>query len=79
VLDAFPVHRLIKTGDELFELYVTLDAADGSFGPTAVVDACLNEFLREYSVELEDGQILKLICRSMIGCQPSPRNWSAGF
>ncbi|HEX3185727.1 MAG TPA: SAM-dependent methyltransferase [Pyrinomonadaceae bacterium] len=61
VLDAFPVHRLIKTGDELFELYVALDAADRfvwSNGPLST--PALNEFLREYSVELEDGQIIEV-------------------
>src|SRR6185369_2204550 len=50
-----------KTGDELFELYVALDVADRfvwSNGPLST--PALNEFLREYSVELEDGQIIEV-------------------
>jgi SAM-dependent MidA family methyltransferase len=61
VLDAFPVHRLIRHGDELSELYVTLNAAEKfvwSNGPLST--PALNEFLREYSVELEDGQIIEV-------------------
>ena len=61
VLDAFPVHRLIRTGDELFELYVTLNGAETfvwSNGPLST--PALDEFLREYSVELEDGQIIEV-------------------
>jgi SAM-dependent MidA family methyltransferase len=61
VLDAFPVHRLIRTGDELFELYVALNPEERfvwSNGPLST--PALNEFLREYSVEVEDGQIIEV-------------------
>jgi SAM-dependent MidA family methyltransferase len=61
LLDAFPVHRLTRTGDELAELYIALNS-DGRFvwsrGPLSTVR--LDEFLREYSVELEDGQIVEV-------------------
>lgn len=61
VLDAFPVHRLIRTGDELCELYVALNVEERfvwSNGPLST--PALNEFLREYSVRLEDGQIIEV-------------------
>ena len=61
VLDAFPVHRLARTGDELSELYVALNVEERfvwSNGPLST--PALNEFLREYSVELEDGQIIEV-------------------
>ena len=61
LLDAFPVHRVTRTGDELFELYITLNS-DGKFvwcnGPLSMLR--LSEFCREYAVELEDGQIIEI-------------------
>jgi SAM-dependent MidA family methyltransferase len=61
LLDAFPVHRLTRIGDELSELYITLNS-DGRFvwsnGPLSTVR--LAEFVREYSVELEDGQLIEV-------------------
>jgi SAM-dependent MidA family methyltransferase len=61
LLDAFPVHRITRTGDELLELYVTLNT-DGRFvwskGPLST--PVLKEFTREYSIELKDGQIIEV-------------------
>jgi len=61
VLDAFPVHLLSRTGNELSELYVTLNVEERfvwSNGPLSTPR--LAEFLREYSVELVDGQIIEV-------------------
>ena len=61
VLDAFPVHCLTRTGDELSELYVTLSADEKfvwSNGPLST--PALLEFCDEYSVELEEGQIVEI-------------------
>ena len=61
LLDAFPVHRVVKNGDELSELYVALDSEDRfvwSTGPLSterLVDYC-----RAYSLELGDGQIVEI-------------------
>ena len=61
LLDAFPVHRLIRTGDELAELYITLNS-DGRFvwsnGPLSTPR--LSDFCRTYAPELEDGQIIEV-------------------
>ena len=61
LLDAFPVHRVTRMRDELSEFYITLNS-DGRFvwsnGPLSTPR--LAEFLREYSVELEDGQIIEV-------------------
>jgi SAM-dependent MidA family methyltransferase len=61
LLDAFPVHRLLQDGDRLAELYVDVDT-DGKFvwsnGPLSI--ARLEEFCREYSVELENNQIIEV-------------------
>ena len=61
LFDAFPVHRLVRNGDELSELYVTLNVEEKftwSNGPLST--PALNEFLREYSVELVDGQVIEV-------------------
>ena len=61
VLDAFPVHRLVQDEARLAELYVDVDA-DGKFvwsrGPVST--ARLEEFCREYSIELENNQIIEV-------------------
>ncbi len=61
LLDAFPVHRLVQDGDRLAELYVDTNP-DGKFvwskGPLSI--ARLEEFCREYSVELENNQIVEV-------------------
>jgi SAM-dependent MidA family methyltransferase len=61
LLDAFPVHRVTRIGDELSEFYITLNP-DGRFvwsnGPLSTPR--LSEFCREYAVELEDGQIAEI-------------------
>lgn len=57
LLDAFPVHRLVKEG----EMYVTLDAA-GKFvwqtGPLSTPR--LSQYLEEYSIEIAEGQSLEV-------------------
>ncbi|HKY45447.1 MAG TPA: class I SAM-dependent methyltransferase [Pyrinomonadaceae bacterium] len=57
LLDAFPVHRVVKNRDGLAELYVTLDA-DGGFawstGPLST------ERLADFYSELADGQIIEI-------------------
>jgi SAM-dependent MidA family methyltransferase len=61
VLDAFPVHRVTRTGDELFELYITLNSDERfvwSNGPLSTPR--LSDFCREYAPELEDGQIIEI-------------------
>ena len=57
LLDAFPVHRVVKNREGLAELYVTLDA-EGSFawstGPLS------DERLTDFYSELSDGQIVEI-------------------
>lgn len=60
LLDAFPVHRLIQTEEGLAELYVTLDNEKFVWSKGPVSTQALNEFCREYSIELEDGQIIEV-------------------
>ena len=61
LLDAFPVHRLIRTGDELLELYIALNS-EGRFvwtnGPLST--SRLSDFCRTYAQELEYGQIIEV-------------------
>jgi SAM-dependent MidA family methyltransferase len=61
LLDAFPVHRLVKSGAELSEFYVTLDS-QGNFawstGPLSVPQ--LSEFCRAHSLNLADGQTIEI-------------------
>lgn len=61
LLDAFPVHRVIKNRDGLAELYVTLDA-EGSFvwSTGSLSTERLVEYCREYSLELSERQIIEI-------------------
>ena len=61
LLDAFPVHRVIREDSGLSELYVTVDSA-GKFiwstGPLSTPR--LTEFISAYSIELAPGQIIEI-------------------
>lgn len=61
LLDAFPVHRVVKNRDGFAELYVTLDA-EGSFvwSTGALSDERLEDYFRAHSLELADGQIIEI-------------------
>jgi SAM-dependent MidA family methyltransferase len=61
LLDAFPVHRVVRTDDWLSEIYVALDA-NGEFvwstGPFSTPR--LAEFIDAYSIEFAPGQIIEI-------------------
>ena len=61
LLDAFPVHRVLKTEDGLSEFYVTIDT-NGNFrwttGPLSTPG--LAEFCDAHSLELANGQIIEI-------------------
>ncbi|HEU5130615.1 MAG TPA: SAM-dependent methyltransferase [Pyrinomonadaceae bacterium] len=61
LLDAFPVHRVMKSNEGVSELYVTVDP-DGNFassiGPLST--SRLAEFISDYSIELAPGQIIEI-------------------
>jgi SAM-dependent MidA family methyltransferase len=61
LLDAFPVHRVVKNGVALSELYVTI-SDDGGFawntGPLSTPR--LSEFFSSYSLDLADGQVVEI-------------------
>lgn len=61
LLDAFPVHRVLKTEDGLSEFYVTVDT-NGNFrwttGPLSTPR--LAEFCNAHSLELANGQIIEI-------------------
>jgi SAM-dependent MidA family methyltransferase len=61
LLDAFPVHRVLKTGDGLLEFYVTVDEG-GDFAWTTGPPSTprLAEFCNVYSPELANGQIIEI-------------------
>jgi len=61
LLDAFPVHRVVKTHDRLSELYVTVNTEGGfewSAGPLSTQR--LLEFCHDYSLELAQGQVIEI-------------------
>ena len=61
LLDAFPVHRVIKSGDELWEQYVMLNENEEFVWSKGLLSTpALAEFCREYSVELAEGQIVEI-------------------
>ena len=61
LLDAFPVHRVMKTGDGLAELYVDLDS-EGRFvwstGPLST--GRLVDYCRAHSIDPAEGQIIEI-------------------
>jgi len=61
LIDAFPVHRVVKAEEGLSELYVTLDS-NGDFawsnGPLSTPR--LAEFCSTYSIELGKGQVIEI-------------------
>ena len=61
LLDAFPVHRVTNGPEGLSELYVTV-TSEGNFAWTtgALSTPRLDEFVREYSLELASGQIVEI-------------------
>jgi len=60
VLDAFPVHRLIQTNGELYELCVGVEDDRFVWSKGPVSTPALHEFVEEYAVELEDDQIIEV-------------------
>lgn len=61
LLDAFPVHRVMKNRDGLAELYVTLDAENNFIWSTGSLSTeRLADFTRAHSLELADGQIIEV-------------------
>ena len=61
LLDAFPVHRVVRNDDGLAEIYVTVDSVGdfaGSTGPLSTPR--LAEFINTYSIELAQGQIIEI-------------------
>ena len=61
LLDAFPVHRVVKSDEGLSELYVTIDA-NGNFASSAgpLSTPRLAEFCSTYSIELAKGQVIEI-------------------
>jgi SAM-dependent MidA family methyltransferase len=61
LLDAFPVHRVVKNEEGLSELYVTVDS-EGSFewSTGSLSTPRLDEYCRTYSIALAPGQIIEI-------------------
>jgi SAM-dependent MidA family methyltransferase len=60
VFDAFPVHRLIQTANGLSEFYVAVENETFVWTTGPLSTPRLLEFCREYSIELEHGQIVEV-------------------
>jgi len=61
LLDAFPVHRVVRSDEWLSEMYVALDANDEfvwSTGPFSTPR--LAEFINAYSIEFAPGQVIEI-------------------
>ena len=61
LLDAFPVHRVVKKDGKLSEFYVNV-AADGKFEWSVgrLSTTRLSDFIEAYSVQLREGQIVEI-------------------
>lgn len=61
LFDAFPVHRVLKTGAELVEFYVTLDEnGDFDWVTSPLSTSRLAEFCIDHSIELAEGQVVEI-------------------
>jgi SAM-dependent MidA family methyltransferase len=61
LLDAFPVHRVLRTKDGLSEFYVTVEiGGDFSWTKGPLSTPRLAEFCNVYAPELADGQIIEI-------------------
>lgn len=60
LLDAFPVHRLVMTNDELLEMYVGVGETGFEWTTGRLSSPRLAEFCRENSVQLNEGQIVEV-------------------
>src|SRR5215213_9181952 len=61
LLDAFPVHRLVKSDDGLSELYVNVDSSGNFVWSTGSISTPrLAEFISAYSIEPAQGQIIEI-------------------
>jgi len=61
LLDAFPVHRLVRTEQGLSELYVNVDSTGAFVWTTGPLSSPrLAEFCSAYSVELAQGQVIEI-------------------
>ena len=60
LLDAFPVHRVVKNEQGLSELYVSVDSTGAFVWTTGPLSPRLAEFCSTYSVELLKGQIIEI-------------------
>lgn len=64
LLDAFPVHRVVKTEAEVLEFYVALDdQGDFTWSTGSLSTPKLKEFFDTYSIELALGQIAEINLR----------------
>ena len=61
LLDAFPVHRVLKTNEGLSEFYVTVDSS-GDFAWTTgpLSTPRLAEFFHAWSLQLANGQVIEI-------------------
>jgi SAM-dependent MidA family methyltransferase len=61
LLDAFPVHRLIRTEEGIAELYVSVDAEEKFVWSMGLLSTPrLLDFCREYAIEFDRGQIVEI-------------------
>lgn len=61
LLDAFPVHRVIRSDEGLSELYVSVDATGAFIWYTGALSTPrLAEFVSAYSIELAPGQVIEI-------------------
>jgi len=61
LLDAFPVHRLVKSDEGLSELYVNVDSGGNFVWSTGPLSAPrLAQFITAYLIELAQGQIIEI-------------------
>ena len=60
LLDAFPVHRVVKDRGELRESYVTVGDNGFEWTTGRLASERISEFCNEYSIDLAEGQVIEI-------------------
>ena len=80
LLDALPVHRVVREGGELREIYIALDGEERlkeTFGPLST--PALGEYFRDQGIELADGQVAEAGLGAARWIEDAGRRLGRGF
>jgi SAM-dependent MidA family methyltransferase len=60
LLDAFPIHRIVKKHGELYEIFVTEDQGELLETIVPLSNSKIAQYLEQFAVDLREGQVLEI-------------------